>query len=141
MSELVRFGVAMERALLARFDERITRRGYENRSEAIRDLVRADLTRDAWSRGGEGVATVTLVYDARVRDTSERLRTVAREAGRHVVATLRVDLDSWRCLEVFVVRGPSVRLQALADRLIGQRGVLTGEVVSAAGDADEGAEP
>jgi metal-responsive CopG/Arc/MetJ family transcriptional regulator len=66
---------------------------------------------------------------------------VAREGGRLVVATLRADLDAWRCLEVFVMRGPSVRLQALADRLIGQRGVLTGEVVAAAGDEGEGAPP
>ena len=51
MSDLVRFGVALDRALLAAFDDRITARGYENRSEALRDLVRADLTKAAWQSG------------------------------------------------------------------------------------------
>lgn len=132
MSDLVRFGVAMERALLDRFDERIARRGYENRSEALRDLVRADLVRDGWERGGESVATITLVYDPRVRDTEERLREVEREGGERVISTLRVTLRKDRCLEVLVARGPAARLRAFADRLLGQRGVLTGEVVAAA---------
>ena len=47
MAALLRFGVAMERTLLERFDELIVRRGYENRSEALRDLVRKELDQDA----------------------------------------------------------------------------------------------
>jgi nickel-responsive transcriptional regulator NikR len=134
MSDLVRFGVAMERTLLERFDERIARRGYENRSEALRDLVRADLLRDAWDRGGEGVATITLVYDASVRDMSDRLRSIEREAGDRVISSLHVNLGRDRCLEVIVARGSASRLRALADRLLGLRGVLTGELVAAAGE-------
>lgn len=131
MSDLVRFGVAMERALLERFDERIARKGYENRSEALRDLVRADLLRDNWDRGGEGVATITLVYDATVRDVVDRIRQIEREAGERVVSSLHVNLSKERCLEVIVARGAAAKLRALADRLIGLRGVLSGELVAA----------
>lgn len=134
MSDLVRFGVAMERVLLERFDERIARKGYENRSEALRDLVRADLLRDAWERGGDGVATITLVYDTSVRDITERLLAIEREAGERVVSTLRVQLTQQRCLEVIVARGSSAKLRALADRLLGLRGVLSGELVAAASE-------
>lgn len=139
MSDLVRFGVAMERGLLERFDERIARKGYENRSEALRDLIRADLLRDAWDRGGEGVATITLVYDASVRDMAERLRSIEREATSQVISSLHVNLGKDRCLEVIVARGSAARLRALADRILGLRGVLTGEIVAAAGEPLAGA--
>lgn len=135
MSDLVRFGVAMERALLERFDERIARRGYENRSEALRDLVRADLLRDAWEGGGDGVATITLVYDTSVRDVADRILTMEREVGAHVISSLRVQLVQERCLEVIVARGSSSWLRMLADRLLGLRGVLSGEMVAAASES------
>ncbi|MCU0655529.1 MAG: nickel-responsive transcriptional regulator NikR [Polyangiaceae bacterium] len=134
MSDLVRFGVAMERALLERFDERIARKGYENRSEALRDLIRADLLRDAWDRGGEGVATITLVYDASVREVTERIHAIQREAGDRVISSMHTHLGKERCLEVIVARGSSARLRALADRLLGLRGVLSGEMVAAAAE-------
>jgi CopG family nickel-responsive transcriptional regulator len=134
MSDLVRFGVAMERALLERFDERIARKGYENRSEALRDLIRADLLRDVWDRGGEGVATITLVYDASVREVTERIHAIQREAGDRVISSMHTYLGRERCLEVIVVRGSSARLRALADRLLGLRGVLSGEMVAAAAE-------
>jgi len=73
MSDLVRFGVAMDRALLAEFDKRIAARGYENRSEALRDLVRADLTRAAWDSGAAVAATLTVVYDNHVREVVSRI--------------------------------------------------------------------
>ena len=61
MSDLVRFGVAMERELLQEFDRRIAAKGYENRSEALRDLVRADLVRAAWDGGAQITATLTQI--------------------------------------------------------------------------------
>ena len=59
MSDLVRFGIAIEGGLLDIFDRHIARRGYENRSEAIRDLVRAELAKDAWERGERTIATIS----------------------------------------------------------------------------------
>lgn len=132
MSDLVRFGVAMERALLDAFDERIAKRGYENRSEALRDLVRSDLLRDAWERGEETVATISLVYDHHVHDLTERLNEIQHEHGHHVVSSMHVHLDHDRCLEVIVARGAATVLRSLADRLIGTKGVLSGDVVAAA---------
>ncbi len=128
MSDLVRFGVAMDRSLLVEFDRRIAARGYENRSEALRDLVRADLTRAAWEGGGKIAATLTLVYKNRVRELIARLTELETEFAGAIISSLRVGLDTQRTLEVFVVRGDAEQLTALAGRLGGSKGVLACEL-------------
>jgi CopG family transcriptional regulator, nickel-responsive regulator len=138
MPELIRFGVAMERALLKRFDEVVTRRGYENRSEALRDLVRRELDRDAWQRGKYTFATITIVYDHHVRELTERLTELQHDHGANIISTLHVHLDHDHCMEVIAAKGPARVLKAMADRLIGTRGVLSGEVVAAALPDPEG---
>lgn len=132
MAALLRFGVAMERTLLERFDELIVRRGYENRSEALRDLVRKELDQDAWQRGKNTVATITLVYDHHVRDLTERLTEIQHEHGAYIISTLHVHLDHHHCMEVIAAKGPARALKSIADRLIGAKGVLSGNVVAAA---------
>lgn len=128
MSDLVRFGVAMERALLQEFDRSIAGRGYENRSEALRDLVRADLTRTAFAEGGEVAATLSVVFDAAA---AEAVRG-ALGAGAEVTAALRVPLDERRWLEIAVVRATADRLRALQNRVSAVKGVLGCELVPAA---------
>jgi CopG family nickel-responsive transcriptional regulator len=132
MAELTRFGVAMEKSLLVRFDDLVTRRGFENRSEALRDLVRRELDEDAWQRGAHAVATITLVYDHHVRELTERLTEVQHSAGSYIISVLHVHLDHHHCMEVIAAKGPSRALKSLADRLIGTKGVLSGNVVAAA---------
>jgi CopG family nickel-responsive transcriptional regulator len=132
MTALLRFGVAMEQTLLERFDELIVRRGYENRSEALRDLVRKELDQDAWQRGKHTVATITLVYDHHVRDLTERLTEIQHEHGEYIISSLHVHLDHHHCMEVIATKGPARTLKAMADRLMGAKGVLSGNVVAAA---------
>ena len=132
MANLVRFGVAMERELLERFDGVVSQRGYENRSEALRDLVRRELDRDAWEHGRATAATITLVYDHHAREITERLTEIQHEHGLHIISTLHVHLDHHHCLEVIACRGPARALKSIADRLIGTKGVLSGNVVAAA---------
>lgn len=127
-SELVRFGVAVERPLLEAFDRHLARRGFENRSEALRDLVRAELARDAWDRGEEAIATISLIYDHHVRELSDRLVEIQHDFGDRVISTTHVHLDHDHCLEVVLARGPANVLKRLADRLIGAKGVVSGEV-------------
>ncbi len=127
-SELVRFGVAVERPLLEAFDQHLARRGYENRSEALRDLVRAELARDAWDRGEEAVATISIIYDHHVRELTERLVEIQHDHGDRVISTTHVHLDHDLCLEVVLAKGPANVLKRLADRIIGAKGVISGEV-------------
>ena len=132
MAELVRFGVAMERQLLSRFDKVIEQKGYANRSEALRDLVRGELDRDAWQRGKRTIATITIVYDHHVRELTERLTEIQHDHGDLIISALHVHLDHHHCMEVIAAKGPARSLKAMADRLIGAKGVLSGNVVAAA---------
>ena len=140
MSDLVRFGVAMDRALLAEFDKRIAARGYENRSEALRDLIRADLTRAAWDGGATVAATLTIVYDNHVREIVTRLADQERGQPGLLISSLRVPLDPDRSLEVMVVRGAASALSAFTGRIAGTKGVLSCEISLAMGPPSAPAE-
>lgn len=132
MADLVRFGVAMDRELLGRFDQLVERRGYQNRSEALRDLVRKELDQDAWQRGTQTVATITIIYDHHVRELTDRLNKIQHDHGELIISTLHVHLDHDHCMEVIAARGPARSLKSMADRLIGARGVESGHVAAAA---------
>lgn len=136
MSDLVRFGVAMDRALLQEFDRRIAAKGYENRSEALRDLVRADLVRAAWDAGASVAATLTIVFDPRARDVVGRLADLGSEPSLGVISSLRVPLDEGRALEVLALRGRAGDLASMAGELGGSKGVLSCELTLASIVAD-----
>lgn len=127
MTRLARFGVSLEERLLKRFDVLIGRKGYSNRSEAIRDLIRESMVREQWEMGAEdAVGTLTLVYDHETRELEERLTELQHAHYQAIVSTLHVHLDPHHCLEVLVLRGKSALLKSIADRLIGTRGVKHG---------------
>ncbi|KYG04423.1 CopG family transcriptional regulator [Sorangium cellulosum] len=136
MSDLVRFGVAMDRALLAEFDRRITAQGYENRSEALRDLVRADLTRAAWDEGAEVAATLTVVYAPEVRELVLRISELEEQHAGSVVSSLLVRLDEGRVLQVMALKGRGAELSGLAGQLAGAKGVLSCALTPAAALAE-----
>ena len=127
MPGITRFGVSLDEGLLARFDRLISGKGYANRSEAIRDLVRDSLVRDQWELGdADAVGTLTLVYDHETRELEDRLTELQHAHYKAIVATLHVHLDAHHCLEVLVLRGKAALLKSIADKLIGTRGVKHG---------------
>ncbi len=129
MGELSRIGVAIDSDLLARFDDLIARRGYTNRSEAFRDLIRDELVEEAWeSPERKVVGTVSIVYDHHVRQLSDRLTDLQHEFFHHVLSTLHVHLDHDHCLEVLVVRGKAEEVKRLSDTLIATKGVKHGRL-------------
>ena len=131
MSKVIRFGVSMDSSLAARFDRLIKRRGYGNRSEAIRDMVRRDLVRQEWENpDAETVGTLTLVYDHHVRELGKRLVDLQHRHHDMVVSATHVHLTHDCCLEVLVVRGRAREVGRLADQLTAVRGVLHGELVA-----------
>jgi CopG family nickel-responsive transcriptional regulator len=129
MGELSRIGVAIDSELLEKFDTLISRRGYSNRSEAFRDLIRDELVERAWEApNSEVVGTVTLVYDHHVRLLSEKLTDLQHGSYDHILSTLHVHLDHDNCLEVLVVRGKAAAVRQIADTLISTKGVKHGRL-------------
>ncbi|MCP2502089.1 MAG: nickel-responsive transcriptional regulator NikR [Deltaproteobacteria bacterium] len=127
MAGVTRFGVSLDEKLLAKFDRLIGKKGYANRSEAIRDLIRESLVREQWKLGDtDAVGTLTLVYDHETRELEERLTELQHAHFRTIVSTLHVHLDAHHCLEVLILRGKAALLKSIADRLIGTRGVKHG---------------
>ncbi|MBM4019218.1 MAG: nickel-responsive transcriptional regulator NikR [Planctomycetes bacterium] len=135
MSRLVRFGVSMDERVLEVLDRIVARRRYANRSEAIRDLVRAEQVRESWEKAaGPVVGTLTLLYDHHVREVNERLLNLQHDHEDMVHSTMHVHLSHRMCLEVIVLRGRARDIQALADRLVAARGVKHGRLVATAGE-------
>jgi len=132
MGELARVGIALDEDLLAEFDELIRRKQYGNRSEAIRDLIRAELVAEDWTENRVVVGTITLLYDHHVRELSGALTHKQHESEAQVLSSLHVHLDDRHCLEVIVVKGKSRKVRELADGLIGTRGVLHGKLTATA---------
>jgi CopG family transcriptional regulator, nickel-responsive regulator len=137
MGELSRIGVAIDSDLLEKFDQLIGGRGYTNRSEAFRDLIREELVEKIWeSPDSRVVGTVTLVYDHHVRLLSEKLTSIQHDFHHEILSTLHVHLDHDNCLEVLVVRGKASQVRKVADTLISAKGVKHGRLTITTSGAD-----
>jgi CopG family nickel-responsive transcriptional regulator len=131
MSLLSRFGVSLEEALLDAFDRSIGGLGYQNRSEAIRDLIRDHLIQKQIEQGhAEVIGVVTLVYDHRVHRLSDMLADMQHKAEVAVNASLHIHLDEHNCLEVIVIRGRADKVHEVAGKLIATKGVQNGKLVT-----------
>ncbi|MGH7824286.1 MAG: nickel-responsive transcriptional regulator NikR [Candidatus Binatia bacterium] len=131
MHHLSRFGVSVEDDLLEAFDKSIGGQGYQNRSEAIRDLIRDHLIQKKIGQGdSEVIGVVTLVYDHRVHRLSDLLADMQHKAQVAVNASLHIHLDEHNCLEVVVIRGRSDKVHEVAGKLIATKGVQNGKLVT-----------
>jgi CopG family transcriptional regulator, nickel-responsive regulator len=129
MSELSRIGVAIDSDLLKKFDQLIEKRGYTNRSEAFRDLIRDELVeKTTESPEAAVVGTVTLVYDHHVRMLTDKLTDLQHDHHKSILSTVHVHLDHDNCLEVLIVRGKSGVVRKIADALISTKGVKHGRL-------------
>jgi CopG family nickel-responsive transcriptional regulator len=129
MGDLSRIGVAIDSDLLEKFDRLIASRGYTNRSEAFRDLIREELVQKTWeSPDSNVVGTVTLVYNHQVRLLNEKLTDFQHSHFHHILSTLHVHLDHDNCLEILVVKGKAGVVKKIADALISTKGVKHGQL-------------
>lgn len=129
MADLTRVSISLEEPLLDAFDKHIAGRGYANRSEAIRDLIRDRLVHEqSGSATGEVVAVVTLVYDHHARELAAKLIDKQHHHHELVVSSLHVHLGERHCLEVTILRGLAKNVKLLGNDLLATRGVLHGEI-------------
>src|SRR5271156_3864210 len=129
MANIVRTGVSLEQELLKQFDESIRERGYQNRSEAIRDLIRDHLVSREADKNKVVAGTLTIVYDHHRPNLTEKLVQVQHDAGTQVLAATHVHLDHHNCLEVVIMKGRGGELSDLANKILSLRGVKHGQLV------------
>ncbi|MGA3045306.1 MAG: nickel-responsive transcriptional regulator NikR [Terracidiphilus sp.] len=129
MAQLSRTGVSLDDALLKEFDRLIAKRGYANRSEAFRDLIREALLEETVESNKPVVGTLTLVYDHHVPNLAQKLTEVQHVAGAMILAATHVHLDHHYCLEVIIMKGRGKDLQNIADGMLALRGVELGKLV------------
>lgn len=129
MGDLERFGVSMERDLLAAFDRMIAEKGYPSRSEAVRDLVRGLMVRQRWEEPqGIVVGAITLVYDHQARMLDYKLTHLQHDYHDLIRFSTHVHLDERHCVEVVIVGGQADRVRELSDRLSAIKGVKHAEL-------------
>ncbi len=130
MTALTRFGVSIPQHLVEAFDARTRSKGYQNRSEAIRDIMRDYLVEGEWEdESGEVVGTITIVYDHHTRELSNALTHTQHDFHDLITCATHVHLDEHNCLEVIVVKGTGEQVRAIADHLISTKGVKHGKLV------------
>ncbi|NEU32265.1 nickel-responsive transcriptional regulator NikR [bacterium LRH843] len=127
-NNLKRFGVSMEESLLTKFDELIQEKGYENRSEAVRDLVRHALVKNSWEDDEQMVAgSILLFYDHHHRDLVQELTEIQHQMHDQILATTHFHIDHDNCLEIIVVKGKVKNIRSFSDQLISLKGVKYGK--------------
>jgi CopG family nickel-responsive transcriptional regulator len=125
-----RIGVSLEPELLAKFDVLIMKKGYTNRSEAIRDLVRKSLIEaKVRSPTGNVIGTITILYDHDLGNVTDRLLHLQHHHHSEIQSTTHIHVDEHNCLEVLVVRGKAAEITELADQIKALKGVKHGELV------------
>ncbi|WP_010479802.1 nickel-responsive transcriptional regulator NikR [Thermococcus zilligii] len=127
---VVRFGVSVPEELLEKFDRIIGEKGYVNRSEAIRDMMRDFIVRHEWEQGDAEVAgTITMLYNHDEADVVRELLDLQHDYLEEIISSIHVHMDEHNCLEVVIVKGKAGRIKEIADRLLSLKGVKHGKLV------------
>ncbi|MFA5239023.1 MAG: nickel-responsive transcriptional regulator NikR [Phycisphaerae bacterium] len=129
MSQVERIGVSLEKGLLAKFDKLISKQGYQSRSEAIRDLVRKQLSEErVGDPKAEAVAAVILVYDHHSTKLMEKITSLQHSHLLQTISAMHIHLGEHDCLEVIVLRGHVGEIKKTAENIISIKGVKLGRV-------------
>jgi CopG family transcriptional regulator, nickel-responsive regulator len=123
MPDLYRFGISLEKDLIDEFDNHIKTRNYKNRSEAIRDLIRADLIKKQWLCNNDVAGAITLTYDHHKRELVNKLIDIQHDFQKVVISTQHIHIDHHNCLEILAVRGKAKDIEKLTSLLKAQVGV------------------
>jgi CopG family transcriptional regulator, nickel-responsive regulator len=131
MGKIIRFGVSMDGALLNRFDKLIEKEGYENRSEAIRDLIRERLVEEEWREEDEVCGGILLVYDHHKPHLTEKITEIQHHFYKLVISTQHIHMDHDNCLEIISVRGLAKEIRKFFNKLRATTGIKQCNIIRA----------
>lgn len=123
MADLYRFGISLDQTLIDSFDAHIRKQQYQNRSEAIRDLIRAELTKKRLDDGDRVAGAIVMSYDHHKRELANNLIDIQHDYHDLIISTQHVHLDHHNCLEILAVRGTGGQIEKLASAIRSQVGV------------------
>ena len=130
MKNLNRFGVSMEDDLLEKFDLLIARRGYTNRSEAIRDLVREEIVKESVHQPNTPTfGIISYVYDHHQRELEGMLTDFQHHHFKQIVSSTHIHIDHDTCLESVIMKGKALELQQIAHKILSFKGVKHGKLI------------
>ena len=130
MSELVRFGVSIDLDLLENYDRLIAERGYANRSEALRDLIREALIQQKIETQNDihALGSLTLVYDHHARNLAQEMGAIQHEFHENILSVLHLHVNHDDCLEIIALRGIVAEIIELANALLSLKGIKNGKL-------------
>jgi CopG family nickel-responsive transcriptional regulator len=133
-----RFTISLDEKLAEAFDRLIQAKGYVNRSEAVRDLLRQQLGQEQVARDEAPycIAVLSYIYAHHERDLAERLTALQHQHHDLTVSTMHAHLDHDNCVETVILRGPTAAVREFADALQAQRGVRHGQLNVVPADVD-----
>lgn len=130
MEKITRFGISIEPDLLQKFDGIIKKKGYTNRSEAIRDLIRKNIVFEETSHlHTECFGTLTIAYNHHAGPLTKRLLELQHDHHQEILTTTHIHIDHHNCLEVLVLKGNTKKIQKLSDSITALKGIKHGELV------------
>ncbi len=113
------------------FDRLPALKDYDNRVEAIRDLIRDSMVRGEWQKGKDVAGAITLVYDNHKRELMSYPVDIEHENEGLIVASQHTHPDHHNCMEVIIVKGKSDKVKLLSDKLRAVKGVKRGSLTLA----------
>jgi CopG family nickel-responsive transcriptional regulator len=129
MDQIERIGVSLEKKLLADFDKLIAQKGYQNRSEAIRDLIRQQLNSQQLSNPkAQAIASVCFVYNHHLTKLMEKLTSLQHSHLLQAICSMHVHISEEDCMEIIVLRGPVGEINKMAENILSQKGVRLGKI-------------
>jgi len=129
MKQVERIGVSLDKKLLSTFDKLIARQGYQSRSEAIRDLIRWQLSQEHLSNPkAKAIAAVYLVYNHHSTKLMQKLTDLQHSHILQTISSIHIHLDKHDCLEVIVLRGQVGEINRMAENIISLKGVKLGKI-------------
>jgi CopG family nickel-responsive transcriptional regulator len=129
MSDIERIGVSLENKLLVEFDKFISGKGYKNRSEAIRDLIREHLSQQKLEhKKTPAIGAIYLVYDHHTAHISTVFKRLRHHKPIKTISSIHVYIDRHNCLEILLIRGLACDINTLGEKIISLRGVKHGYI-------------
>jgi len=129
MEQIERIGVSVDKKLLSAFDKLISGRGYQSRSEAIRDLIRQQISSEQLKNPrAKAIAAVFLVYEHHSTKLMEKLTSLQHSHVLQTISSMHIHLDGHNCMEIIVLKGRVDEINKMAEKIISLKGVKLGRI-------------